>query len=217
MQTPMQPFFNPQMVPPGAPGRGHRAAQSIAQLAAVGIHPPFAAVTPMGGHFPRQSMSGFPGAVPPHNPFPNRNRRQLSIGGPPKAILGGPQRKLSPNPLPGPSSAPSAGVSGSTTPAGAASVNPVKAKKITVNLPKETIPSEEEGVAATLAVFARIPLRPEEVVEDTNVRYPELTTCEEFPPEQFRHEIPSTVDVFLPGKVRDVTHSVITCVLNYAK
>jgi len=154
-------------------------------------------------------MAGFPGAMPaPHNPFPNRNRRQLSIGGPPKAILGGPQRKLSPNPIP---SVPSAGVSGSTTPSGAPA-NPqpaaaVKVKKVMVNLPKETIPSEEEGVAATKAVFARIPLKPEEIVEDTDVWYPELTTCEEFPSEQFRHHIPSTVDVFLPGKVRVIIRS----------
>ncbi|KAE9385665.1 hypothetical protein BT96DRAFT_572216 [Gymnopus androsaceus JB14] len=215
MQTPMQPFFNPaQMGPPGAPARaGHRAGQqsmninfgSVAQLAAAGIHPPNGGfpITPMGGHFPRQSMAGFPGTMPaPHNPFPNRNRRQLSIGGPPKAILGGPQRKLSPNPTP---SVLSAGVSGSTTPSGAPT-NPqpaaaVKVKKVMVNLPKETIPSEEEGVAATKAVFARIPLKPEEIVEDTDVWYPELTTCEEFPSEQFRNHIPSTVDVFLPGKL----------------
>ncbi|KAH7881343.1 hypothetical protein C8J55DRAFT_525405 [Lentinula edodes] len=217
MQTPMQPFFNPvQMIPPGAPGRmGHRVGQqsmnfnmgnmgSVAQLAAAGIHPPNGfPITPMGGHFPRQSMAGFPVGMPaPHNPFPNRNRRQLSIGGPPKAVLGGPQRKLSPNPPPS-SGVISTGVSGSTTPLGPPpnSAPTVKVKKHIVNLPKETIPSDEEGVPAIKAEFARVPLKPEEVVDITELWYPELMTCEEFPPEDFRHLIPPTVDVFLPGKV----------------
>ncbi|KAJ3721404.1 hypothetical protein DFJ43DRAFT_1158596 [Lentinula guzmanii] len=222
MQTPMQPFFNPaQMVPPGAPGRfGHRAGQqsmnihmgnmgSMSQLAAAGIHPPSGfPITPMGGHFPRQSMAGLSGNMPlpnhpfPNHPFPNRNRRQLSIGGPPKAVLGGPQRKLSPNP-PVPSGIGSAGISGSTTPVGPppSSAPAVKAKKLIVNLPKETIPSDEEGVAATKAHFARVPLRPEEIVNTPDLRYPEITTCEEFPAEHYRHLIPPTVDVFLPGKV----------------
>ncbi|KAJ3902176.1 hypothetical protein F5879DRAFT_924044 [Lentinula edodes] len=217
MQTPMQPFFNPvQMIPPGAPGRmGHRVGQqsmnfnmgnmgSVAQLAAAGIHPPNGfPITPMGGHFPRQSMAGFPVGMPaPHNPFPNRNRRQLSIGGPPKAVLGGPQRKLSPNPPPS-SGVISTGVSGSTTPLGPPpnSAPTVKVKKHIVNLPKETIPSDEEGVPAIKAEFARVPLKPEEVVDITELWYPELMTCEEFPPEDFRHLIPPTVDVFLPGKI----------------
>ncbi|KAJ4485458.1 hypothetical protein J3R30DRAFT_1361201 [Lentinula aciculospora] len=216
MQAPMQPYFNPvQMGPPGAPGRmGHRAGQqsmninmgnmgSMAQLAAAGIHPPNGfPITPMGGHFPRQSMAGFPGGMPPHNPFPNRNRRQLSIGGPPKAVLGGPQRKLSPNP-PVSSGVFSAGISGSTTPVGPPpnSVPAIKAKKLIVNLPKETIPSEEEGIAATKADFSRVPLKPEEIIHTRDLRYPEVMTCEEFPPEHYRHLIPPTVDVFLPGKV----------------
>ncbi|KAF9068506.1 hypothetical protein BDP27DRAFT_1327171 [Rhodocollybia butyracea] len=221
MQTPMQPFFNPaQMIPPGAPVRpGHRGQQSVnmnmnmnmasvAQLAAAGIHPPNGfPITPMGGHFPRQSLSGFPGPIsaPPLHPFPNRNRRQLSIGGPPKAVLGGPQRKLSPNP-PTSTNVTSAAVSGSSTPAGPPiNSTPVpvtaKAKKVLVNLPKETISSEEEGVPATRTVFAREPLKPEEISQDMRVIYPEATTCEEYPSEQFRHLFPSTVDVFLPGKL----------------
>ncbi|KAF5382263.1 hypothetical protein D9757_008934 [Collybiopsis confluens] len=212
MQTPMQPFFNPaQMVPPGAPPRPvHRAGQqsvnmaSVAQLAAAGIHPPNGfPITPMGGHFPRQSIAGFPVQMPPlHHPFPNRNRRQLSIGGPPKAVLGGPQRRLSPNPLASSNDA-STAVSGTATPSGPPAPNsapPLKTKKIVVNLPKETIPSEVEGVAANKAPFARAPLKPEETVKDMGLTYPETMTCPEFPTEMYRRHIPPTVDVFLPGK-----------------
>ncbi|KAJ3767389.1 hypothetical protein FB446DRAFT_675383 [Lentinula raphanica] len=217
MQTPMQPFFNPvQMIPPGAPARmGHRAGQqsmnvqmgnmgSMAHLAAAGIHPPSGfPITPMGGHFPRQSIAGFPGNMPPpQHPFPNRNRRQLSIGGPPKAVLGGPQRKLSPNPPPS-SGVLSAGISGSTTPLGPppSSAPAPKPKKLVVNLPKETIPSEEEGVAATKAPFARVPLRTMEFPGSTEPQFPEIMTREDFPPEETRQFLPPTVDVFLPGKI----------------
>lgn len=47
--------------------------------------------------------------------FPVRHRKQVSIGGPPKAVLGGPQRK--PSPLP-----------------------PPKPKKVQVNLPRLSPP-----------------------------------------------------------------------------
>jgi len=183
MQTPMQPFFNPQ--PPPAPHRPtHASHATISHLAAAGIHPPNGfPITPLAGHFSRPSMA-LPGPGH-HGPPPHRNRRQLSIGGPPKAVLGGPARKTSPLPPPSVSPVPP----------------PAKTKKMTVNLPKETVPAEEEGQSPTRPPWARSmvdapPLPPEEPVEPV-----ELTTAEVHPPDQWRHTIPPTVDVFLPGKV----------------
>ncbi|GLB36623.1 hypothetical protein LshimejAT787_0309110 [Lyophyllum shimeji] len=182
IQTPMQPvFFNPQ--PPPAPGRPthHQGRASIANFAAAGIHPPNGfPVTPLAGHFPRPSMMGISGQPLAH-PFPNRNRRQLSIGGPPKAVLGGPQRKVSPLPV------------GATSP-----VPPQKVKKVNVNLPKETIPAEE-GQPATRPAWARNLLDGFEFKE-TDIPPVELTTAEAYPPDEWRKQVPNTLDVFLPGK-----------------
>ncbi|RDB29315.1 hypothetical protein Hypma_015013 [Hypsizygus marmoreus] len=183
MQTPMQPFFNPQ--PPPAPGRPthHQGRASIAHLAAAGIHPPNGfPITPMGGHFPRASMIGLPGQ-PAGPPFPNRNRRQLSIGGPPKAVLGGPARKLSPLP-------PAA----LNTPSPA----PQKVKKMNVNLPKETVLGED-GQPATRPSWARTTLDGF-VFVDQEIPPVELTSGESYPPDEWRNHVPNTLDVFLPGK-----------------
>ncbi|KAG5646905.1 hypothetical protein DXG03_001981 [Asterophora parasitica] len=177
----MQPFFNAQ--PPPAPGRPthHQGRASIAHLAAAGIHPPSGfPMTPLGGHFPRASMMGIPGQPSAHS-FPNRNRRQLSIGGPPKAVLGGPARKVSPLPVVAPSPAPQ------------------KVKKVNVNLPKETIPAEEEGQPPTRASWARTVLDGFEY-KDQEVAPVELTTAEPYPPDEWRNQVPNTLDVFLPGK-----------------
>ncbi|KAF5377169.1 hypothetical protein D9615_006437 [Tricholomella constricta] len=184
LQTPMQSaFFNPQ--PPPAPGRPthHQGRASIAHLAAAGIHPPTGfPMTPLGGHFPRGSMMGIPGQPSAH-PFPNRNRRQLSIGGPPKAVLGGPARKLSPLPVAAPSPAPA----------------PQKVKKVNVNLPKETVPAEEEGQPPTRQPWARMVLDGFEF-KDKEIAPVELTTAESYPPDEWRNQVPNTLDVFLPGK-----------------
>lgn len=184
MQTPMQPYFTP--TPPGAPGRPtHRAGQaSVAQLAAIGIHPPQSAfpMTPSGGHFPRPSLSMGTGG----HPFPNRNRRQLSIGGPPKAILGGPARKLSP--LPTPSAVP--------TPSAA----PPKGKKIVVNLPKESTLGED-GAPPERPPWARTPLAASLIGPEDGVLPVEPTTAQTYPPDGLRDRLPDTIDVFLPGKV----------------
>jgi len=195
----MHSFF-PQP-PPQAPGRPtHNAVHpSMAhiQLAAAGIHPPSGLpYTPLGGHFPRASMAGppLPGAGGPpssQHPFPNRNRRQLSIGGPPKAVLGGPARKVSPVP---------------PTPASGTATPPVapapKVKKVVVNLPKETVPSEEQGQQPTHPEWARVPVHTPFEYEDLVVPPVEVTSAEEFPPPSWRRDIPPTIDVFLPGKVR---------------
>ncbi|KAF5361647.1 hypothetical protein D9758_007367 [Tetrapyrgos nigripes] len=199
LQTPMQQNFFPQHPPP-APGRPtHTAAHpSIAQLAAVGIHPPTGfPITPLGGHFPRGSIALPPPLGHPHahpgagaggppssaHPFPNRNRRQLSIGGPPKAVLGGPARKVSPIP-------PATEATPSAAPA-------PKVKKVIVNLPKETIPGE--GQPSNRPEWARNPSKtPFEPQED--LPFVESSSAEEFPPESWRKGLPSTIDVFLPGK-----------------
>ncbi|KAF9560205.1 hypothetical protein CPC08DRAFT_665707 [Agrocybe pediades] len=187
LQTPMQSFF---VNTPGAPGRPTHAHHASIQLAAAGIHPPSNFMTPVATHFPRPSMMLAPGSQPqgPSNPFPNRNRRQLSIGGPPKAVLGGPARKVSP--LPG-LAAPS--------PAPAPSATPVKTKKIIVNLPKETV-VEEDGETKTRPSWARVPLDENFVYKDTAVEPVELTTAESFPPDSWRLGLPETIDVYLPGK-----------------
>lgn len=187
LQTPMQSFFTG---PPGAPGRPmHHAHQASIQLAAAGIHPPNFA-TPVTAHFSRPSMMLGPGGQPqaPSHPFPNRNRRQLSIGGPPKAVLGGPARKVSPMPAtPGAAPTPS-----SSTPA------PPKAKKMVVNLPKETL-AGEDGQPATRPEWARSPLAT--AYPDIPVHPADITTAESYPPDEYRLTLPNSIDVFLPGKV----------------
>ncbi|KAK7059231.1 hypothetical protein VNI00_001858 [Paramarasmius palmivorus] len=188
MQTPMQPFFAPQ--PPPAPGRPHHSHQAtISHLAAAGIHPPAGfPITPLAGHFPRPSMAlGNPpikGPPPSGHPFPNRNRRQLSIGGPPKAVLGGPARKTSPlPPAASPSNAPP----------------PTKTKKVVVNLPKETIPGEG-GQPSTRPEWARDLLSAPVPPKSFDIPPVEISTAELYPPDGWRLSLPSTVDVFLPGK-----------------
>lgn len=184
LQTPMQPFFVPQHPPPPSRPSIHQSQQSIAQLAAAGIYPPNGfPITSMGGHFPRQSMGVPPQGQPSAPPFPHRNRRQLSIGGPPKAVLGGPARKLSPLPVvqpPNPTSA------------------PPKAKKLIVNLPKETILGAD-GKLASRPSWARTPLY---VFQFTHQSIPavETTTTKIYPADRWARHMPNTIDVFLPGK-----------------
>ncbi|KAI0638793.1 hypothetical protein C8Q77DRAFT_1183752 [Trametes polyzona] len=186
LQTPMQPsFFPPQ---PGAPGRPsmHRSHPSMMQLAAAGILPPTGVpMTPLG-------QTGFPsplvpGLAPFAPPFVPRSKRSasMSVGGPPKAVLGGPQRKVSPMP---PAAAP--------TPAAPPAQ---KQKKVIVNFPRETIPAEGDEPAKR-APFARTPLLPSEVLEQVEVKPPETSTVELYPPDSWRYHLPPTVDVFLPGK-----------------
>ena len=49
--------------------------------------------------------------------------------------------------------------------------------------------------------WARIPLRPSEEPEIVDPVPPETISTESFPAENWRTHLPSTVDVFLPGKV----------------
>ncbi|EAU93335.2 hypothetical protein CC1G_08648 [Coprinopsis cinerea okayama7 len=178
LQTPMQPFFNPH--PPQAPGRPTH--QSRNSFAFAGPQPPNGfAVTPVTGHFPRPSMMLGPGQpLMGPNGGHRPHKRQMSIGGPPKAVLGGPARKVSPNP------------------AVAAVAAAVLKKKVVVKLPEETVKGEESE-EPTRAEWAREPI-PLDQVKDEEVVPPELTSRETFPPDTWRTQLPDSVDVFLPSK-----------------
>lgn len=183
MQTPMQPFF--PSTPGGRPT--HRQGASIAQLAAAGIFPPNGMpMTPVGGHFSRPSLMLGPQNFAGGQPFQPRSRRQLSIGGPPKAVLGGPGRKLSPLPA-----------SATETPATAVTV---KVKKIAVNLPKETVPGDN-GEEPAHPEWARNYLNDSFNWKDPDVQPAQLTSGEVYPPDVWKSQMPDTIDVFLPGKV----------------
>ncbi|KAI0735960.1 hypothetical protein C8Q76DRAFT_668735 [Earliella scabrosa] len=187
LQTPMQANFFPP--PPGAPGRPsmHRSHPSVMQLAAAGIlPPPGMPMTPLGqAAFPPPMV---PGLAPFAPPFVPRSKRSasVSVGGPPKAVLGGPQRKVSPMPPP----AAAAAVAAAPAP---------KPKKVIVNLPRETVPGEGDE-PPTRASFARMPLVESEVPLQVEVRHPDTSTIELYPPDSWRYHLPPTVDVFLPGK-----------------
>lgn len=168
---PIQQFFAPHQVQP-----------SIAQLAAAGIHPP--AAFPVPSHLPRPSMMNLGHPQPSAPPFPQRNRRQLSIGGPPKAVLGGPARKLSPLPV---------------IPATNPPPTPPKVKKLIVNLPKEIILGDN-GHSATRPSWGRTPLVAPEF-RHQDIPQVETTTAEIYPPNRWAKHMPNTIDVFLPGKV----------------
>ena len=187
LHTPIQALFN-SPAPPAPPRPTHHAHQASVQLAAAGIHPPNL-VTPVSTYFPRSSMILGSTGHPPSHPFPNRNRRQLSIGGPPKAVLGGPARKLSPLPS---TSAPIVAVTASTS--------SKKSKKVLVNLPKETV-CGKDGEPPTRSSWARSPLHNPFQYQDHPVIPAELTTAEVFPPDTYRLDLPNSIDVYLPGRV----------------
>lgn len=190
IQTPMQQNFFPM---PNASGRpmNHRAHASMFQLAQAGIHPPMGMpMTPLGqGQFPSQGQFPPSALMMPGQQFPpHRNRRapSISTGGPPKAALGGPAAKNR--------------VVSEVAPVVAPVVVPTKPKKVTVNFPKETISSSDDG-PSHFESWARMPLRPEEVPVLIDSEAPEAITLPVYPADQWRSQIPDTVDVFLPGKV----------------
>jgi len=154
------------------------------QLAAAGIHPPMGVpMTPLGqGQFPPQMLV-------PGQPFvPHRNRRtpSISTGGPPKAMLGGPAAKNR--------------VVSDTTPQVAQAPAAAKPKKVIVKFPKETIAGDGDGQLHRES-WARTPLLPSEVPVHEDFQPLEATTLPVYPADHWRHQIPDTVDVFLPGKV----------------
>ena len=194
MATPIQPFFGPPLMPAAPQRPSHRANQASMQLAAAGILPPPSFMTPLTSHFPRSSMA-LPGPLPQQqmpisHPFPGRTRRQLSIGGPPKALLGGPVRKLSPMPQ----VAPAANTPTTTTAA------TEKKKKLVVILPKETI-QEDESQPATRPEWARVPIADSGNDHNIPVISVEVATAEIYPPDSWRAELPDIIDVYLPGNV----------------
>ena len=165
MQQPGQPLMTPGLPtslqqsfhPPPFFGGHHRPQQSMQFVPAL-------------GHYSRPSMVYTGQPQPTTGPIPGRNRRQLSVGGPPKAVLGGPARKVSPLPP---------GATPAQLPA------PVKQKKLIVNLPKE-----EES--------ARVPLP---LAPMPDVAPPVVISAQMYPSDEDRLALPSTVDVYLPGKV----------------
>lgn len=192
--TPIQAEFIPMPMPTAGRPINHRARASIAQLAAAGVPPPMGVpLTPLlAGQFPQ----GIPPMLMSTPQFQPRSRRapSVSTGGPPKAVLGGPGAKnrvtTEAVPIPATTIAP-----------------PPKAKKVIVNIPRETISIEgDEEESSDEAPprrenWARIPLGPSEVPEIVNPAPPEAISAESFPPEIWRTQLPPTVDVFLPRKV----------------
>lgn len=83
---------------------------------------------------------------------------------------------------------------------------PAKTKKVVVNLPKETVQEGREEYG-TRQPRARQPIPNSQVPLQPVLQLPENATMEAYPPDSWRHHIPPTVDVFLPGKVmRIFTH-----------
>lgn len=193
VMTPMQANFMSMPMPTAGRPMNHRARASIAQLAAVGIPPPMG--VPLTPLLPGQFPQGVPPMLMPTPQFQPRSRRapSVSTGGPPKAVLGGPGAKsrATTEPVPPPTT---------TAP-------PPKTKKVIINIPRETIfvegdeaiPGDEEPPRRE--IWARTPLRPSEVPEIVDPVPPETISEELFPPEEWRSQLPPTVDVFLPGKV----------------
>ena len=193
IMTPVQADFMPMPVPTSGRPINHRARSSVAQLAAIGVPPPMG--VPLTPLLPGQFPQGVPPMLMSTAQFQPRSRRapSVSTGGPPKAVLGGPSAKnrvvVEPTPPP-PPIAP-----------------PPKTKKVIVNIPRETVPIEEDQenpsdeVPRHRETWARIPLRPSEVPEIVDPAPPETISMEPFPSERWRTHLPSTVDVFLPGKV----------------
>ena len=232
-----QPPNAPGRPAPASMHRAHPSVVQLAaagilpppgMLAGPGVQGGMMPMTPLGQNgFPPQMMPI------PFQPFVPKSRRTQSVstGGPPKAVLGGPQRKVSPMPgaatnavggggnaavavAPAPAGA---GVAGTSTTPGAPAATPatassstaappVRAKKVIINLPKETVKDAESG-EETRPTWARTPLPVASSSTAPDVVYPELTTSEAFPPDSWRHHLPPTVDVFLPGKVRVLLHS----------
>lgn len=199
VMTPMQANFMPMPMPTAGRPLNHRARASIAQLAAVGIPPPMG--VPLTPLLPGQFPQAIPPMLMPTPQFQPRSRRapSVSTGGPPKAVLGGPgvKSRVTTEPVPTP----------------ATTAPPQKTKKVVVNIPRETITVEDEELKgdegpSRRQVWARIPLHPSEVPETVDPTPPETTSAELFPHEEWRSQLPPTVDVFLPGKVCD---SVLAC------
>jgi hypothetical protein len=109
----------------------------------------------------------------------------MSLGGPPKAVLGGPNRKVSPLPP----------VAAEVTP----SIPTAKGKKMIVKFPRETVTADDPEQPVTRPLWARTPLV--DVPEQQAPKPPQLTTAEAYLSDIERYDLPSTLDVFLPGKV----------------
>jgi hypothetical protein len=69
-----------------------------------------------------------------------------------------------------------------------------------VKLPNES-PKDDDGKPLEKPSWARTPLETPFVYKEVQIKEVELTTAEPYPSDSWRHEMPPTIDVFLPGKV----------------
>jgi hypothetical protein len=186
LQTPVQPsFIPPPSGPPPRPShQAHRAQASIALAVAGIVPPPGGPLTPLAQN---QFTPAFGG--PQFPPFQPRNRRQPSIstGGPPKAQLGGAGKNYRP---PSPTAVALASATAQTQ----------KAKKVVVNLPKETTPAVD-GKPSERTHFARTPIPLHLVPPEPSVPPPDIFSATIHPEDSLRTSIPEMIDVFLPAKV----------------
>jgi hypothetical protein len=193
LQTPIQTsFFPPPSGPPPRPLHPRHHAQASIALAAAGILPP------PGGPVTPLAQNQFPPAFggPQFPPFQPRNRRQPSIstGGPPKAQLGGAGKNYRPR------SPTAVALANAPTPT-------QKAKKVVVNLPKETV-TAVDGKPTERTHFARTPIPLHLVPPQPPVPPPDIISAAIHPDDSLRMSVPNTVDVFLPAKV---SHCFFVC------
>jgi|SRR6266850_526745 len=189
LQTPIQPSFIPP--PSGPPLRpSHRAQASIALAVAGILPPPGGPVTPLATN---QFTPAFGG--PQFPPFRNRRQPSISTGGPPKAQLGGAGKNYRP---PSPTAVALASAAAQTQ----------KAKKVVVNLPKETAPAVD-GKPPERTHFARTPIPLHLVPPEPSVPPPDVLTATIHPEDSLRTSVPEMIDVFLPAKVSYIFSVVI--------
>ncbi|KAF9513056.1 hypothetical protein BS47DRAFT_1393681 [Hydnum rufescens UP504] len=151
-------------------------------------------------------LSIFPGTQPPPgpsvgrsgvHPYPPRRQPSISIGGPPKAVLGGPRKVDA-------TSASDVGPGALLSLAGGVvEVPKPKSKKCIVKLPIESPSTAGSSTGEILRPpWARNPLRIPVSDELDGTPPPNIITIEIYPElgSSGAHPLPSTIEVFLPGK-----------------
>src|SRR6266850_2379862 len=139
--------------------------------------------------------SPFRPSSPSFPPFRNRRQPSISTGGPPKAQLGGAGKNYRP---PSPTAVALASAAAQTQ----------KAKKVVVNLPKETAPAVD-GKPPERTHFARTPIPLHLVPPEPSVPPPDVLTATIHPEDSLRTSVPEMIDVFLPAKVSYIFSVVI--------
>jgi hypothetical protein len=152
-------------------------------------------------------LSIFPGTQQPPgpsvgrsgiHPYPPRRQPSISIGGPPKAVLGGPRK------VDATSASDVAPGALSSLAGGVVEVAKPKSKKCIVKLPIEWPSTAGSSTGEILRTpWARNPLRIPVSDELDCAPPPDIITMEIYPElgSSGAHALPSTIEVFLPGKV----------------